>query len=296
VRARIRSRLLEARAERVRPGLDDKRLASWNALMISALADAGAVLGRPDFVDAARAAAAFVLDRMRTADGRLLRTFNAGEARLNAYLEDHAFLLEALLTLYEATFEERWFAAAREVADTIVDRFADAANGGFFSTSDDHEELVARRKDLEDTPIPAGGSAAAFGLLRLAALTGEARYEEHAVSHLRLLHEIAPRHPTAFGHLLQAIDFHLAPVREVALAGDAEGVAALAGVVRETFRPHLVLAGGAGGDGSAVPLMEGRGPVDGRAAGYVCEHFACLRPVTSPGELRELLGGGAGAG
>jgi len=289
VRERIRARLLEVRAERVRPGLDDKRLAAWNALMISALAEAGAVLDRSDLLDAARDAAAFVLDEMRTPDGRLLRTFNAGEARLNAYLEDHAFALEALLTLYEATFEERWFAAAREIADTIVDRFADPANGGFFSTSDDHEELVARRKDLEDAPIPSGGSAAAFGLLRLAALTGEARYEDHAVSQLRLLHEIAPRHPTAFGHLLQAIDFQVAAVREVALAGDAAGVATLADVARAAFRPHVVLAGGAGDGGSAVPLMEGRTPVDGRAAAYVCEHFACLRPVTSPDELRALL-------
>jgi len=289
VRERIRARLLEVRAERVRPGLDDKRLAAWNALMIAALAEAGAVLERADLLGAARGAAAFVLREMRTPDGRLLRTFNAGEARLNAYLEDHAFVLEALLTLYESTFEERWFAAAREIADTIVDRFADPANGGFFSTSDDHEELVARRKDLEDAPIPSGGSAAAFGLLRLAALTGEARYEDHAVSHLRLLHEIAPRHPTAFGHLLQAIDFHLAPVREVALAGEPAGIAALADVARSAFRPHVVLAGGAGDGGSAVPLMEGRTPVDGHAAAYVCERFACLRPVTSPDELRALL-------
>jgi len=273
----------------VRPGLDDKRLAAWNALMIAALAEAGAVLERADLLGAARGAAAFVLREMRTPDGRLLRTFNAGEARLNAYLEDHAFVLEALLTLYESTFEERWFAAAREIADTIVDRFADPANGGFFSTSDDHEELVARRKDLEDAPIPSGGSAAAFGLLRLAALTGEARYEDHAVSQLRLLHEIAPRHPTAFGHLLQAIDFQVAAVREVALAGDAAGVATLADVARAAFRPHVVLAGGAGDGGSTVPLMEGRTPVDGRAAAYVCEHFACLRPVTSPDELRALL-------
>ena len=289
VRERIRARLLEVRAERVRPGLDDKRLAAWNALMIAALAEAGAVLERADLLGAARGAAAFVLREMRTPDGRLLRTFNAGEARLNAYLEDHAFVLEALLTLYESTFEERWFAAAREIADTIVDRFADPANGGFFSTSDDHEELVARRKDLEDAPIPSGGSAAAFGLLRLAALTGEARYEDHAVSQLRLLHEIAPRHPTAFGHLLQAIDFQVAAVREVALAGDAAGVATLADVARAAFRPHVVLAGGAGDGGSTVPLMEGRTPVDGRAAAYVCEHFACLRPVTSPDELRALL-------
>jgi len=288
VRARIRARLLEVRSERVRPGLDDKRLASWNALMIGALADAGAALGRPDLLQAARAAAGFVLERMRTPDGRLLRTFNAGEARLNAYLEDHAYLLEALLTLYEATFEERWFTEARAIADRIVGGFADERNGGFFSTSDDHETLVARRKDLEDAPIPAGGSAAAFGLLRLAALTGEARYERHAVSQLRLLHEIAPQHPAAFGHLLQAVDFVLAPTREVALVGADAGVGVLAAVVRETFRPHLVLAAGRG-DSTAVPLLEGRTPVDGRAAAYVCEHFACLRPVTEAEELRKLL-------
>src|SRR5919197_3448161 len=290
VRARIRSRLLEARARRVRPGLDDKRLASWNALMVSALADAGAVLGREDLLDAARETAAFVLERMRDVEGRLLRTSNAGQARLNAYLEDHAFLLEALLTLHEATFEERWFAEARALADTIVARFADPERGGFFSTSDDREALVARRKDLEDAPIPRGGSAAAFGLLRLAARTGERDYEVRAVSHLRLLHEIAPRHPTAFGHLRQAIDFHLRPTQEVALAGPPEAVAPLAAVVRERLRPHLVLTGGPGGDEEAlVPLMRGRAGLGGHAAAYVCEHFACRRPVTEPDELRTLL-------
>jgi uncharacterized protein len=292
VRERVRARLLEARAARVRPGLDDKRLAAWNGLMIGALAEAGAVLDRVDFLDAARDAAAFVLDRMRTPEGRLLRTFNAGEARLNAYLEDHAFMLEALLTLYEATFEERWFTEARALADTIVARFADAEKGGFFSTSDDHETLVARRKDIDDAPIPSGGSAAAFGLLRLAALTGEAAYEEHALGQMKLLSEIAPRHPAGFGHMLQALDFSLASVREVALAGRQDEVAALARVVRETFRPHVVLAGGPGDGATAVPLMEGRDPVDGRAAAYVCERFACQRPVTGADELRALLEAG----
>jgi uncharacterized protein YyaL (SSP411 family) len=288
-RERIRATLLAARSQRVRPGLDDKRLAAWNALMIAALADAGAVLQRDDYLDAAREAAAFVLDRMRGPDGRLLRTFNAGVARLAAYLEDHAFLLEALLVLYEATFEERWFTAARDLADTIVTRFADADRGGFFSTADDHEQLIARRKDLEDSPIPAGGSSAALGMLRLAALTGEQRYEDAAAGQLALLHEVAVRHPAAFGHLLQAIDLHLAPRREVALVGDADGVAALAAVVRETRRPHLVLAGGPGDGRTSVPLMEQRTPVDGRAAAYVCERFACRRPVTEADELRALL-------
>jgi hypothetical protein len=162
---------------------------------------------------------------------------------------------------------------------------------GFFTTSVDHEQLVARRKDLEDNPIPAAGSSAAYGLLRLAALTGEARYEDAAVGHLRLMHELAPRHAAAFGHLLQALDFHLNPVREVALVGDWPGVHALARVVRSELRPRLVVAAGPGGGvASEVPLLEGREPVEGRAAAYVCERFACQRPVTTPDELTELLG------
>ena len=280
----IRRRLYDARAKRVWPGLDDKRLTSWNALMIAAIAEAGAVLEREDFLDAARTAAEFVLRDLRDADGRLLRTYKDAEAKLNAYLEDHAFLLEALLVLYESTFEPRWFAAARELADTMIERFADGDRGGFYETSCDHEQLVARRKDLEDHPIPSGNSAAALALLRLAALTGEHSYEDRAVGVLRLLHPLAARHPQAFAHLLQAIDFHLATVREVALAG--EDTRELERAVRAQFRPHVVLAGG---EPDGVPLLEGRGPVDGRAAAYVCEGFACRQPVTDPAELWELL-------
>jgi uncharacterized protein YyaL (SSP411 family) len=287
-RARIRRRLLEVRGRRVPPGLDDKRLTSWNALMIAALADAGAVLGRDDYLEAARRTADFLLTTMRDDDGRLLRTFNAGRARLNGYLEDHAFLAEALVVLYEATFEPRWFTGARTLADAIIDRFADPQRGGFFATAHDHEPLIARRKELEDHPIPAGGSSATFALLRIAALTGEQEYERHAVSHLRLLHEIAPRYATGFGHLLQALDFHLRPVKEIALVGPPDGVAELASIVRERLRPDVVLAGG---DDDGVPLLEGRTPLDGRAAAYVCEHFACQRPVSEPDELRALLGG-----
>jgi uncharacterized protein YyaL (SSP411 family) len=283
--AEIRARLYEARSRRVWPGIDDKRLASWNALMISALADAGALLERDDYLDAARACAAFVLESMRGADGRLLRTWKDGEAKLNGYLEDHAYLVEALISLYEATFEPRWFAAARELADFTIAHFADAERGGFFETADYHERLLTRRKDLEDNPIPSGNASAAYGLLRLAALTGEHSYEERAVGVFRLLQKVAFRHPQAFAHVLQAIDFHLAAVKEVALVGD--DVRPLERTVRARFRPHLVLAGG---EPDGVPLLEGREPVDGRAAAYVCEGFACTRPVTEPAELERLLG------
>jgi hypothetical protein len=280
----IRCKLYGARASRVRPGLDDKRLTSWNALMVGALADAGAVLERDDYLQAAVACASFLLSDLRDDDGRLLRTWKDGHARLPAYLEDHAYLLEALLTLYENTFDPRWYREASAIGDVIVERFSDPERGGFFTTADDHERLAARRKDLEDTPIPSGNSAAALGLLRLALLSGEGKYERDALGVLRLLYRLGVRHPHAFAHRLRAADFYLAPVREVAIVGP--GSDALVSVVRSRFRPHLVLASGAA-DG--IPLLEGREPVDGRAAAYVCEHFVCQAPVTTADELAAAL-------
>ena len=214
--ASIRSRLLAARGRRVRPGLDDKRLTSWNALMISALADAGAALQEPRYTDAAIACADFIEQHMRADDGRLLRSYNDGAARIDAYLEDHAFLLEALLSLFESSCEERFYLRARALADTLIKRFADPVDGGFFSTAADGEELIVRRKDLEDSPIPSGASSAAAGLLRLYQLSGEPLYEQHALSVLEARAELAARFPGAFGHLLQALHWHFAPVRAIA--------------------------------------------------------------------------------
>jgi uncharacterized protein len=228
-RERIRERLLVARSARVRPGLDDKRLTSWNALMICALAETGAQL-RDEPLEgvehelgerllvAASECAVFVLEQMRDKRGRLLRSYNDGRAKIDAYLEDYAFMLEAMLALFEATCEEHWFEEAITLADELIARFADTARGGFFSTASDGAQLIARRKDVDDAPIPSGGASAAVGLLRLAQLTGNEQYERHAVSVLRLLHEIAPRHPSAFGHLLQAIHSYLSPARPIACA------------------------------------------------------------------------------
>ena len=282
----IRRRLLEVRSGRVRPGLDDKRLTAWNALMITALAEAGAVLDRSDYVQAAVDCATFVLSDLRDADGRLLRSWKDGRGRIAAYLEDHSFLLEAFIELYEASGDARWYAEACTLADAMIERFSDSERGGFYTTADDHEPLAARRKDLEDSPIPSGNSAAAFGLLRLALLSGEGKYERHALGVLRLLFPLAARHPQAFGHLLQAADFYLAPVKEVAIVGPSPEADELLRVVRSAYRPHLVLATGRG-DG--VPLLEGREPVDGHAAAYVCEHFVCQAPVTTPDELAAAL-------
>ncbi|MBS1888341.1 MAG: thioredoxin domain-containing protein [Actinobacteria bacterium] len=281
-----RAALLAARAERVPPGLDDKRLCSWNALAIAALAEAGAVLDRPDYLEAATACAEFVLGSMRDEDGRLLRTYKDGRAHLNAYLEDHAFMVEALLVLYETTFDRRWFAAARALAETMVERFGDEERGGFFSTSADHEQLIARRKEVGDHPIPAGQSAAALGLLRLAALSGEMAFADRALGVLALFGEPAVSHPDSFAHLLRALDFHHAPTREVALVG--ADTSALEAVVRTAFRPHIVLAAGPAG-ATEPPLLDARTEIGGEPAAYVCESFTCNLPVTDPAALEREL-------
>jgi uncharacterized protein YyaL (SSP411 family) len=289
-----RHALLEARERRPRPGRDDKRITAWNALMIGTLAEAGAALGRADYLAAAHGCAGFVLGALRDTEGRLLRSFRDGEAHLNAYLEDHAFLLEALLTLYESSFEPRWFEEAVALADTMIARFGDPERGGFYSTSDDHEALIARRKEIGDHPIPSGNSSAALGLLRLAALSGDRAYEGQAGGVLRLFARAAARRPEAFAHLLRALDFQLSPTREVALvapagSGGPVGPAAeLAGIVHSDYRPHLVLA--AGPEGSTTPpLLKGRTAVQGRPTAYVCENFACQAPTTDSTALADLL-------
>jgi uncharacterized protein len=282
-----RAALLAARAERVWPGLDDKRLASWNALAIAALAEAGAVLGREDYLAAAVDCAEFVLGTMRDPEtGHLLRTYKDGRAHLNAYLEDHAFLVEALLVLYESTFDRRWFAAARALAETMIERFCDGDRGGFFTTSSDHEGLIARRKEVGDHPIPVGQSAAALGLLRLAALSGERAFADRAVGVFALFGEPAVSHPDSFAHLLRALDFHLASTREVALVGT--DLSALDAVARSAFRPNVVIAGGPAGTVDP-PLMDARTEVAGEPAAYVCEGFTCRLPVTDPAALEREL-------
>jgi len=286
-RLEIRRALLDARSRRIRPALDDKRVSAWNALMIAALADAGAVLEEPAYIEAASAAADFVWERMRDADGRLLRSFGDGRPGPLGYLEDNAFLLEALLTLYEATFDERWYTRAVELADGLLERFGDPQRGGFFVSASDGERLVAARKELEDHPIPSGSSSAALGLQRLAGFAGKSLYEDAAVGALRLGADIAARFPSAFGYLLSALDFYLADVREIALVGPEVG--ALERVVRGRFRPHTVLAGAVDGAGSAVPLLGGRSAVGGAATAYVCERFACQAPVTGASELEAAL-------
>ncbi len=289
--ATARRALFERREGRVRPGLDDKALAAWNGLALAAFAEAARVFDRPDYRRAAEAAAGFLLREMRTADGRLLRTWRGGGARVNAYLEDYADIIEGLLALYETTFDARWFVEARRLADEMLARYRDPA-GGFFDTADDHEALVVRPKVLQDNATPSGNAMAATMLLRLAAFTGEGAYRDAAEAALKAVQPLAAAHPTAFAQWLCALDFALAPPTEVAIVGDpaSDETRALLDVVMKPYRPRQVVAVGRPGETSPIPLLAGRPPLDGCATAFVCERFACRLPVSDPMELAAMLG------
>jgi hypothetical protein len=275
-----RQRLAAARNQRVRPGLDDKVLTEWNALMLSTLAEAAFASGRNDWLDAAVANAEFLLANLRRPDGRWLRSWQAERgARHLAYAHDHAALVEAFVRLAEASGEPRWLAAAAEVADALLALFWDGDAGGLFTTGADADALIVRPKDLMDNATPAAASLAATGLSRLAALTGEARYAEAADVLLRLLAGPAVRHPQAFGMALSALQAAGSERIEIVVPGRS---AALIDALRGRWLPNAVLAWGERGAG---PLWEGR--VEGAA--YVCSGFRCGLPATTVAELTAQL-------
>lgn len=281
-----RTALYQRRSHRNWPARDDKRIASWNALAISAFAEAGAVLEEPRYTIIAVACAEFIERELKTTDGRLLRSWLDGRPGPAGYLEDHAYVAAAYLTLYESTFDERWFSAARALVDVTVSRFADPA-GGFFSTAEDHERILVRRKEVEDSPIPSGNSAIALVLLRLHAFTGQQSYRDAAAGTLRMLQKLAGRYPTGFGHSLQAIDFYVGPVKEIALIGGS--LDELTAQVRRGFRPRAVLAGAAADANTDIKLLEQRPEFEGKPSAYVCQNFTCERPVNTAEELARLL-------
>jgi uncharacterized protein YyaL (SSP411 family) len=291
--AAARPALLAAREERVKPGTDDKILSGWNALAIRAFAESGRVLGEPRYVGAAVDAAEFALRELRRDDGRLLRTWREGRAGGPAYADDVALMAHACLTLHETTLDLRWYHDARALTTDLIRLFHDPDRGGFFQTGADAEALVVRPKELFDNAVPAGNSAAAEVLLRMALLEGDAELERAGVSALRLVREGMGRAPSGFGHALCALDLYLSAPREVAVVGPPEDPAtrALAARVWTSFRPNLVLAAGAPDDASAadVPLLAGRPLLDGRPAAYVCERFACRRPVADAEDLEAEL-------
>jgi uncharacterized protein len=297
--AAARTTLYAARSARPAPARDDKVITAWNGLAIAAFADAGVALDRGDYVDAATATAAFVLDAL-VVDGRLRRAHTGAGAPHLGHLDDHADLCHGLLCLYGATLQPRWLAAARDIAARMVELFADPDAGGFFYAGSDGESLVARTRDLEDHPTPAGNSQAAHVLLRIADLTGDAALEDLAVGALRMVHAEMGRFPQAFGTALIALDHHLSERRGIAIAGapDDPRTAELVRAARAAAGPYDVIAAGDPDDAAAVaaaPLLADRPLRDGAPAAYVCRRFACEAPVTDPGALTALLSGGPAA-
>ncbi|MEA2677098.1 MAG: uncharacterized protein QOJ81_1239 [Chloroflexota bacterium] len=282
-----RDKLFAARQKRPQPARDDKVLTAWNGLAIAAFADAAAAFDEPRLADVAARAADLLLTRVRSTEGRLNRSWKDGRALHAGTLEDYTHLADGLLALYQATFVERWFVAARDLADQVLAHFADPY-GGFFDTADDHEALITRPKGLQDNAIPSGGAMAAEVLLRLAAFTGDAKYRDAAEAALSGVVAVACRHPTAFAQWLNALTFAVGDVVEIAIAGepDSPDVQSLLSVVRAGYRPLSVLASGNAG---AVPLLDDRPQRDGRATAYVCRNFACRAPVAEPVHLAAQL-------
>jgi uncharacterized protein len=275
-----RTRLFAARERRVRPGLDDKVLTEWNALMLAALAEAAAASGRRDWLDAAVGTGEFLLRSLRRDQGRWLRSWQADAGpRHLGYASDHAAMVDAFGRLAEATGQARWIEAARTTADAMLELFWDDERGGLFTTGSDAERLVARNKDLMDNATPGANGLAAVGLLRLAALTGDDRYRDGAQRILRLTGSLAAQHPTAFGYLLAAVDLAAHGIDEVVVAGERPD---LVEVVQRRFLPGAVLAWGERYDS---PLWEGRDA--GRA--YVCRNYACRLPAEDPATLAAQL-------
>jgi uncharacterized protein YyaL (SSP411 family) len=290
---RARPKLYAARAKRVPPGRDDKVLTSWNAMMLHAFADAARVFGRADYRDAAERGADFLLRALRP-DGALLRTYKDGRAKIGAFLEDYALFADALVALYETTFDARWLREAHALAGQMLERFWDDGQGMFFDTARDAEKLVVRPRDVYDSATPSGNSAATLVLLRLSELTGEERFRAVAERVLASFADSLSRFPGAFSHLMTALDRYLAVPQEVAIAGRPgdEDTEALLAVVRRAYLPNTAVAlrRPDEGENELIPLLRGRTAIEGKAAAYVCERFACQRPVTTPEDLAWQLG------
>ncbi len=291
--APLRAKLLAAREKRVRPASDDKVLAAWNGLMITAFARASQAFGREEDLSSALRAADFALGNLMK-ERRLLASYRAGRAHLNAYLDDHAFLARGLVDLYESCFDRKYLDAATAIARTMVLRFEDGAAGGFFFTSSDHETLLARNKSLYDGALPAGAGVAVEALMRLAAHRNDPRLRASAERALRAYRPVVARAPSGFASLLAAADFARGPVQEIAIvgAGSDPATRALLAVVRSRFLPNRIVAmAPPGGSVADLPLLDGKALLGGRPAAYVCRNYACRAPTSDPEVLARSLGG-----
>ncbi len=286
------SRLLTARNTRIRPGTDDKVLVMWNALALSAFADASRYLGRKDYLDAAIRNAHFLLNNLYVED-RLLRSWREGQAKHNAYLEDYAGLILAILALYQSDPNPEWYATALKLADEMVTHFADP-NGDFFDTRDDHEALLVRPKDIQDNATPSGNALAATALLQLATYGDRTEWRGVAEDMLASVQNAVLRYPTAFAQWLCASDFAVGPTHEVAIIGDLDNSKThqFLKTLWKSYRPRQVTAVSAYPPGPGSPaLVKDRPLLNNQPTAYVCQGFVCLQPVNSPVEMEIQLAG-----
>ena len=289
---RVRPLLYRARQERVPPGLDDKIITAWNGMMISAMAEAGRVLGINRYIDGAMRAADFLLSVHRTTQGLLLRTSRQGRAHLDGVLEDYAYLAEGLIDLYEASGQERYLTAALQFGERMVDSFRDEDQGGFYTTAKTHETLIIRAREGADGATPSGNAVAVSALARLSFHYDRQDLREAAIGGIRAYGRQIARYPRAFAKSLAAVDLLTEGPIELAFIGapNDPGMEALQLAVREEFLPHRVIASSDGtGTSSGHPLLVGKGLVEGKAALYICRNFSCQRPLTDPREVAESL-------
>ena len=288
-----RQKLFAIRERRIKPGRDEKVLTAWNGLMLSSFAEAAAILERPDYRRVAEANAGFLLDHLQS-DGLLLRTYKDGDAKLNAYLEDYACLIDGLISLYEATGTLKWIQSAISLAGRMIDEFWDDGSDGFFFTGKSHEELIVRSKEFLDNATPSGNSIATLSLLRLSVLTGNEDYRRLGTTVLRLLADQIRRYPSAFGFALTALDFYLDVPLEIAIVGDPADnrLSELLRVIWQTYVPNRVVALCTEGQTNAaavVPLFRDRDTLESQPTAFVCESYTCRTPAHTPEELLPLL-------
>jgi len=291
-----KKQLFEVRSRRTWPARDEKVLTAWNGLMIDALAQAALPLANPAYAAGAARAADFILQRMRAPDSRLFRTWFAGsDPKLNGYLEDYSFFLNGLISLYEATFSLRWIEAACEIAGIMIDQFWDPAEGGFFYTGRDHEPLITRSKDPQDSSIPSGNSMAVTALLHLARLTGRDDFLKKAEITLNRFHGLMVQAPMAAGQMLIALDFYLGPVEEFAIIGNPEepDTQQVLQAIHRGFQPSKIVALKSPADTSKhteelVPLLLGK-TASGGVATYICRDYTCQEPLMGPEAVERKL-------
>ena len=289
---RSRKKMLAERDKRIKPGRDDKVLASWNGLMLASFSESARVLGREDYLKTAKKNASFILQNMHK-NGRLFHVWKDGISKVNGYLEDYAFLAEGLIELYQITFDPKWFAEAQSLASCVIDHFEDKKAGGYYDTSDDHEQLIVRPKSFFDSAVPSGGSVATQVMLKLATYTAKNELAESAKRALKSVGTQLENYPTGLSNWLIALDQYLSPPKEVAIVGDplSGKTKTMLSVISETYRPDVIVAlEPYGRDYSeTIPLLQGRTQTHSGTTVYVCKNFACEMPTSDPEVLRKML-------